>query len=67
MREQSRWVKYQMTCPEGRGESQLLLEWRVESGRESLKSVSCGNPRLRDLSGDNCQWSCWESITERKT
>jgi hypothetical protein len=29
MAEESRWVKYAMTCPEGRGESQLFVEWRV--------------------------------------
>jgi hypothetical protein len=66
MREQSRWVRYQMQCPEQRGASQLLLEWRVKSGGEVLNSVSCDNPQLKDLSGSECQWSCWEQITRAK-
>jgi hypothetical protein len=66
MAEESRWVKYAMTCPEGRGESQLFVEWRVEGGEEVIGSASCDNAHLRDLSGTDCQWSCWERITEKK-
>jgi len=63
MGEQSKWVKRRMACPEGMGESKLLLEWRVEPGREVLNSIRCNNYRLRDLSGEDCEWSCWEKIT----
>ena len=64
--EKSRWVKFEMVCPEGKGEAGLLLEWRSEGRGETLNSISCDNPVLRDLSGSECQWSCWEEILQKK-
>ncbi len=66
MRQQSRWVRRFMKCPEGRDESELLLEWRLEKGGEILNSVSCNNLQLMDLSGSDCQWSCWETISRKE-
>jgi len=66
MGEQSRWAKRRMKCPEGMGESDLLLEWCGESGEEVLNSISCDNLQLKDLSGRDCQWSCWEGISIRE-
>lgn len=64
MRQQSRWARRFMKCPEGRGESHLFLQWRLKKGGEILNSVSCDNLHLRDLSGSDCQWSCWEKISK---
>ncbi len=52
-----------MKCPEGRGESALFVEWRLEKDGEVVNSVSCNNLQLIDLSGSDCQWSCWEKIS----
>lgn len=52
-----------MKCPEGRGESSLFVEWRLERDGEVVNSVSCNNLQLMDLSGRDCQWSCWEKIS----
>ena len=66
MEGQSRWVRHHMICPEERGESELLLEWRLEGDGEVLNGVSCKNPLLKDLGGVDCQWSCLEKIIEEK-
>ncbi len=66
MGEQFRWVKRQIKCPEGKGQSELFLEWHVEKGAEVLNSISCDNPKLKDLSGEDCEWSCWEKISPGK-
>ena len=63
MRQQSRWAKHLMICPDGRGESTLFVEWRLERDGEVLNSVSCNNLQLVDLSGADCRWSCWEKIS----
>ena len=65
MAELTRWVKQTMKCPEGRGETQVFMEWLNQGGKQVLNSISCDNPQLRDLSGSDCQWSCWEEITQR--
>jgi hypothetical protein len=60
---QSKREKRTITCPEGIGKPQLFLEWRDEDGREILNSIYCDNLHLRDLSGGDCQWSCWEKVS----
>jgi hypothetical protein len=60
---QARWERLKMTCPEGMGDSELLAEWRHEAKGISLNSVCCKNPKLRDLSGVDCQWACWKEIS----
>lgn len=66
MGETHRWVKLQIECPKEKGMSELLLEWHDEEGTEVLNSMSCDNPKLRDLSGQDCDWACWESVSEKK-
>jgi len=68
MGETYRWVKLQIECPAEKGESELLLEWHDhdEEGTEVLNGMSCDNPKLRDLSGQDCDWSCWERVAEKK-
>lgn len=69
MAKQVRWARRQMTCPEGKGETTLCLEWRFQKGKEVLNSISCCNIYLKDLSGGDCEWACWEEVTrgrERK-
>jgi hypothetical protein len=66
MTKQSKWVKCQMTCPEGKGEGHLFLHWHVEGDKEVLNSIRCDNVYLRDLSGGDCQWSCWEQISREE-
>ena len=58
----TKWKREQITCPEGRGQAELLAEWRVEGEEAALTGMSCQNPQLRDLSGEDCQWSCWERV-----
>jgi hypothetical protein len=55
-----------MKCPEGRGKTELLLEWKIEKGRKILQSISCDNPQLADYSGAECQWCCFEKISAKK-
>ena len=63
---ESRWMRHRLTCPEGRGETELFLEWRGQGKEEELRSISCKNPLLLDLSAKECQWSCWEEIIRGK-
>ncbi len=66
MEEESRWVRRRFKCPEGMGESKLFIEWNVEGEKQVLKSISCDNLYLKDLSGGDCRWSCWEKISTQK-
>ena len=65
MEEQSKWVRHRFKCPEGKGESKLFIEWRIEDEREIINSISCDNLYLKDLSGGDCQWSCWEKFSSQ--
>jgi len=63
MAEKSRRVIRPMECPEGRGKTSLLVEWRVERGKKVLHSINCNNPLLMDYSGQDCQWLCWDKVS----
>ena len=63
---QSKWVKCQMKCPEGRGEGHLFLHWHAKGEKKVLNAVRCDNMYLKDLSGGDCQWSCWEKVSEEE-
>ena len=65
MAEDRRWEKCRISCPEQGAEAELFLEWRRQEGKEALYSSSCKNPKLLDLSGTDCQWTCWD-ILEKK-
>lgn len=60
----SRWVRRQIECPEGRGKHELLVELDEDGRREVVRAISCDNPYLEDFAGGGCQWSCWEEVTE---
>jgi hypothetical protein len=67
MESQSRWVKREIQCPQDMRPSYLLVEYHMENGgNETLRSVSCDNPYLRDYGGGDCEWSCWEKISAEK-
>ena len=66
MGKRSTWVKRHIECPEGKGKHELLVELRDESGKEVVNAISCGNPYLQDLGGGDCQWACWEEVSENK-
>jgi len=63
----SRWVRREIQCPKDMRASYLLVEYRRgEDGKETLRSVSCDNPYLRDYGGGDCDWSCWEEVSPEK-
>jgi hypothetical protein len=66
MKQGSQWSIRHRKCPEGRGKSELLLEWKVEKGKKVLRSISCDNPQLADYSGMDCRWACVEIISGKK-
>jgi hypothetical protein len=66
MADRTRRVIRKIACPEGKGETSLLVEWETEKGRKKLRSVSCDNPKLMDYSGEDCDWQCWERISKEK-
>ena len=65
MGEQSRWVRRQIECPEGKGEHDLLIALHDEGGKEVVRAISCDNPDLEDFAGGDCEWSCWEEVSEK--
>jgi hypothetical protein len=66
MKQGSQWSIRHRKCPEGRGKSGLLLEWKVEKGKKVLHSISCDNPKLAHYSGMDCRWACMEIISGKK-
>jgi hypothetical protein len=67
MDSQSRWVKWEIQCPQDMRPSYLLVEYHTEeNGKEIVRSVRGDNPYLRDLGGGDCNWSCWEKISGEK-
>jgi len=67
MESPSRWVKRQVQCPQDMRPSYLLVEYNMEKdGKESLRSVSCDNPYLREYGGGDGEWSCWEKLSAEK-
>ncbi len=66
MRQTSRWSIRRLQCPEGKGKAGLLIEWGLEKGKKTVKSVSCDNPELHHFSGADCKWFCLEKISGRK-
>ncbi len=64
----STWTTRQIDCPEEGNVCNLLIEWQDEKGNAVPNSISCGNPKLKDLDNWACQWSCWDTIVkEQKT
>lgn len=65
MKQPRTYLRHKIECPERKGETELLSDWQTEDGIDILKGISCNNPRLRDLSGTDCQWSCWKQISQQ--
>jgi hypothetical protein len=66
MKQSSKWNLRAMQCPEGKGKTELLLEWQMVKGRKILCSASCDHPHLAYYSGPDCKWFCLEKISGRK-
>jgi hypothetical protein len=62
MKQQSRWEKCRIKCPEEKVDAELLVEWRKKDGQLVPNSISCNNSKLMDLKPVDCQWSCWEEV-----
>jgi len=63
----TRWENRHFHCPEENREANLLLEYSVTDDEKTLRSISCDNPKLRDLDywDWDCRWTCWGQM-ERK-
>ena len=66
MAQHLKYLRYEIKCPEKDHKNELLSEWRTENGQEILNGIRCNNSQLKDLSGADCQWSCWEQISRAK-
>jgi len=66
VKNESRWEKCWITCPEEKVEAELLVEWREKEGKLVANSISCSNPKLMDLKPAECTWSCWEEVEKAK-
>jgi len=66
MAQDPKYFRHEINCPEKDDTVQLLSEWRTEDGQEILNGIGCNNSQLKDLSGADCQWSCWEQISRAK-
>jgi hypothetical protein len=63
MAECCRQVVRPMRCPEGKGRTSLLLEYRIERGKMVLRRIDCDNPHLMNYHGGECRWSCLDRIS----
>ncbi len=66
MAEKSKWVVRSMHCPGEKKDSELLIEWRVQKGKNVLQSVSCNCSQLIAYSGTDCKWGCLEKISRKR-
>jgi hypothetical protein len=66
MAQHPKYLRHAINCPENDNKAVLLSEWRIENGQETLNGIRCDNLHLKDLSGTDCQWSCWEKISGTK-
>ena len=66
MGEKSLWERRTIECPEEKRTAKVLIEWQTEDGERLGKSMSCDNPRLRDIDNWDCHWSCWEAVQKGK-
>ena len=62
----SKWVVRTMRCPGEKKEAELLIEWRVQKGKNVLQSVSCNCEQLIHYSGADCRWGCLEKVSRRR-
>ena len=67
MTKKSKYFRHEITCPEKGEKTVLLSEWHAEGDQKVLNGIRCDNVQLKDLSGKDCQWTCWEEISEEKS
>ncbi len=67
MAEKSKYTVRHLECPEEKGKTSLLIEWKVQKGKKVLHSISCNHPQLTDYSGKDCEWHCMKKISARKS
>jgi hypothetical protein len=65
MAEKTKWVVRTMDCG-GKEKADLLIEWRVQRGKNVLHSVTCNCSQLIDYSGTDCDWHCVEKISRKR-
>ncbi len=66
MAEKSKWVVRSVQCSGETKTAELLIEWKVQKGKNVLHSVSCNCQQLMDYGGEDCDWKCLERITRKK-
>jgi hypothetical protein len=66
MQESRRWSIRRIKCPDEKGVTELLIEWKVQKGKKILQSISCSHPELAYYSGKDCQWPCLKKISQGK-
>jgi hypothetical protein len=63
----SEWESISLPCPENPDRTAILLVQKQEvDGEMVIKSISCDNPRLRDLDNWDCKWQCWEELARHE-
>ena len=62
-----KYLRHEIKCPERDELVKLLSEWRTQDGQTILNGLHCDDSNLKDLSGADCQWSCWEQISRAKS
>ena len=67
MAKKSKYFRHEIICPEKGEKTVLLSEWHTEGDQEILNGIRCDNVQLKDLSGTDCQWTCWEEISREKS
>ncbi len=53
-----------INCLAEKRTAKLLIEWQEKDGTRVIRSMSCDNPKLKDLNNWDCHWSCWEAVQE---
>jgi hypothetical protein len=66
MAEKTKWVVRTMNCPGEKKQADLLIEWKVQKGKNVLQSVTCNCSQLIHYSGANCQWDCLDKISRKR-
>ena len=60
-----------IACPDGKYKSMVMCEWEMlsEEGRilkKTLKQIDCRNPKLTELGGRDCNWTCEKAIAKEE-
>lgn len=66
MQKERCWRSIRLECPETGAPVALLADWVRVEGRWNFCGVSCNHPRLREVGGTDCAWSCWTLEMQRQ-